>query len=212
MADLDFFWDPVCPWAWITSRWVVEVQQQRNYEVEWKFISLAMLNEGRTDEWYTPAYRAVHRAGLQCLRVGDAVRLAHGNDAVGRLYTELGTRFHPQQRRDAFLDDPHGFLAEALTAAGCDEALAADADDESHDAHLRADTEQALERAGRDVGTPIITFHPGTGREASFFGPVIARVPRGEEAARLWDAVETIATTSGVAELKRSTRDRPSFD
>lgn len=212
MADLDFFWDPVCPWAWITSRWVVEVQQQRDYAVEWKFISLAMLNEHRTDEWYTPAYRAVHHAGLQCLRVGDAVRLSHGNDAVGRLYTELGVRFHPQQRRDGFLADPKGFLAEALEAAGCDPALAAEADEAGHDAHLRADTECALERAGRDVGTPIITFHPGTDREASFFGPVIARIPRGDEALRLWDAVETIATTSGMAELKRSNRARPSFD
>jgi hypothetical protein len=212
MTDLDFFWDPVCPWAWITSRWVTEVQRHRDLSVRWRFISLAMLNEHRTDDWYTPAYRAVHLAGLQCLRVGDAVRLAHGEDAVGRLYTELGERFHPLQRRDSFLADPKGFLAEALAAAACDPALATEADEAGHDTHIRADTDLALARAGSDVGTPIITFHPGTEREASFFGPVIARIPRGSEAVRLWEAVETIATTSGMAELKRSNRDRPSFD
>jgi hypothetical protein len=212
MADLDFFWDPVCPWAWITSRWVTEVQQQRPMTVEWRFISLAMLNEHRTDDWYTPPYRAVHHAGRQCLRVADAVRLAHGGDAVGRLYTQLGERFHPQQRRDAFLADPVGLIAEALADAECDPSLAAEADEAGHDEHIRAETELALERTGRDVGTPILTFHPGADREASFFGPVIARIPRGPEALRLWDAVETIATTSGLAELKRSNRAQISFD
>ena len=212
MADLDFFWDPVCPWAWITSRWVVEVQQQRHYSVTWRPISLMMINAHRTDDWYTPHYRAVHAAGTQCLRVADAVEQTHGNEAVGRLYTEIGTRFHNLARRDAFLAERETFLAEVLDAAGCDPALATHADDTTHDAHIRAETDLAFERAGNDVGTPIITFHPGATNEASFFGPVIARIPRGDEAVRLWDAVELIATTSGVAELKRSNRNRPSFD
>ena len=212
MADLDFFWDPVCPWAWITSRWVVEVQQQREYSVEWRFISLQMINRDRTDDWYTPQYRAVHMAGLHCHRVADAVRLADGNDAVGRLYTVLGTQFHNEGRRDEFVQDPRGFLTASLTAANCDPALAAHAFDESHDAYIAAETELAFERTGRDVGTPIITFHPGAANEASFFGPEIAQIPRGAEAVRLWDAIEVVATSSGMAELKRSNRGRPSFD
>jgi hypothetical protein len=154
----------------------------------------------------------VHAVGTQCLRVADAVEQVHGNEAVGRLYTEIGTRFHNLARRDAFLAEREAFLAEVLDAAGCDPALAAHADDTAHDAHIRAETDLAFERAGNDVGTPIITFHPGAANEASFFGPVIARIPRGDEAVRLWDAVELIATTSGVAELKRSNRNRPSFD
>ena len=212
MADLDFFWDPVCPWAWITSRWVVEVQQQRAYDVQWRFISLKYINQHRTDEWYTPAYKAVHMAGLHCHRVADEVRLREGNLAVGRLYAELGTQFHNLGRRDEFQADPTGFLGAALTAAQCDPALAAHAFDESHDAFIEAETELAFSRTGRDVGTPIITFHPGADNEASFFGPVIAKIPRGDEAVRLWDAIELVATTSGLAELKRSNRAAPSFD
>lgn len=212
MSDVDFFWDPVCPWAWITSRWVVEVQQQRRYTVRWRPISLMMINAHRTDDWYTPQYRAGHRAGTECLRVADAVDRAEGNDAVGRLYTEIGTRFHNQGRRDEYLTDREAFLAEVLAAAGLDGAYAAHADDTAHDPHLRAETDLAFARAGNDVGTPIITFGPDTPGEASFFGPVIARIPRGDDALRLWDAVEVIATTSGMAELKRSNRSRPMFD
>jgi 2-hydroxychromene-2-carboxylate isomerase len=210
--DVDFFWDPVCPWAWITSRWVVEVQQQRAYSVEWRFISLKMLNEHLVADWYTPEYRRGHMIGLECLRVADAVRLAHDNDAVARLYTALGESIHLAGRRAEFHADSVPFIAEALRSAGLDETLAAHALDESHDEHIRADTALALERTGKDVGTPILTFRPGTDSESSFFGPVIARIPRGDEATRLWDAVEVIATTSGMAELKRSLRERPRFD
>jgi 2-hydroxychromene-2-carboxylate isomerase len=209
MTDLDFFFDPVCPFAWITSRWVVEVQQQRGYQVSWRFIALAVVNEHRVDadERYSPAYRAVHVAGMQSLRVADALRLASGNDAVAAFYTAIGTAFHPDRRRDQFLADPHGFLAELLTAIGQDPALASHLDDESHDQYLRDETALALGRTGKDLGTPLLTFHPGTAAEASFFGPVISRVPRGAEAVRLWDAVEVLASTRGMAELKRSLRD-----
>jgi hypothetical protein len=107
---------------------------------------------------------------------------------------------------------PENLVAEVVAAAGLDASLAAAADDESWDALLREETDQSLGRTGRDVGTPILTFHPGGAKEASFFGPVISTIPRGEEAMKLWDAIETIATSSGMAELKRSLRARPSFD
>jgi hypothetical protein len=212
MADVDFFWDPICPWAWITSRWVVEVQGLRDYSVEWRFISLAVLNEHLVADWYTPEYRRGHLAGLECLRVADQLRLDEGNEAVARFYTELGTGIHNEQRRDAVRAGTGDFIADMLERAGFDRSLADHHLDESHDAHIRADTALALERTGKDVGTPILTFRPGRADENSFFGPVIAQIPRGDQALRLWDAVEVIATTSGMAELKRSLRSRPSFD
>jgi hypothetical protein len=191
-ADLDFFFDPVCPWAWITSRWVVNVSDQRDYEVDWRFISLWILNEDNHQEWYTPQYRAGHYRGQQGLRIADSIRLADDEPAaVGRWYTAIGEALHVGRQR---------------------EQAAADAlDDESHDAYIRADTELALSRTGKDVGTPILTFHPGADNEASFFGPVISKAPRGAEALELWDAVEKLATMSGMAELKRSNRVAPDF-
>lgn len=212
MADLEFFFDPVCPWAWITSRWVVEVQQQRHYSVDWRFISLKMINEGREPDSYTESHRAAHMAGVYTHRVCDEVRMQHGNEAVGALYTALGTAFHTEQRRPEINDEPVAFMAEMLSVAGLPTDLAAHALHDSHDAFIRDDTELGLSRTGRDVGTPIITFRPGAGDEASFFGPVISSIPRGVDATRLWDAIDTIATTSGMAELKRSLRAAPRFD
>jgi hypothetical protein len=210
-GDLEFFYDPICPWAWITSRWVVEVQQLRHYEVAWRPISLWIINEGRTSEWYTPEYRAGHLVGHQMLRVADALRERGDTESIGSLYTAVGEAFHLGKRRDEMKADPITFMSEMLAATGLDPSLAEHVEDESHDEHLRAEVELAFSRTGRDVGTPILTFHPGTDREGSFFGPVISRIPRGEEAVKLWDAIEIIATMSGVAELKRSARGRPDF-
>ena len=206
MADLEFFFDPGCPFAWVTSRWVVEVQQQRSYSVDWRFISLKVLNSHRTDEHYTPEYRGVHLATHQALRVCDAVRLSLGNEGVFAAYTAFGEAFHVQKARHEMVADPVGFSHRVLEAAGLPGNAAAAALDESHDEYLDAETSLALERTGRDVGTPILTFHPGAANEGSFFGPVISKAPRGADALRLWDAVEVIATTSGLSELKRTKR------
>jgi len=211
MADLEFFFDPVCPWAWITSRWVTEVQQLRSYDVTWRFISLAVLNDDLVADWYTPEYRAGHLAGLAGLRVADEVRITAGNDAVARLYTVLGTAIHVDRRRKELQTDRIPFIRWALAEACCDPALAVHADDESHDAHIRAETALAVERTGDDVGTPILTFRPDLGDSSSFFGPVISKIPRGDDALKLWDAIEIVATTSGMAELKRSNRATPVF-
>jgi len=209
--DLDFFWDPVCPWAWITSRWVVDVQTQRSYTVDWRFISLWILNEENAQEWYTPEYRAGHYLGHRALRIADQIRSTDGDpEAVGRWYTALGEAFHRDARRDEALGDNIAFLSSVLHAAGFDRGLIDHADDEAHDAYIRADTELSLSRTGPDVGTPTLTFRPGTDREGSFFGPVISKAPTGVEASELWDAIEKIAR-SGVAELKRSNRAAPDF-
>ena len=188
------------------------MQQQRSYEVDWRFISLWILNEKTDAEWYTPEYRAGHYVGHQGLRIADAIRLGEDDaGAVGRWYTALGTALHVDQRREEARDDTIGFYRTLLGEAGFDEAYVAAAADESHDAHLRAETELCLGRTGEDVGTPILTFRPGSDREGSFFGPVISKAPRGVEALELWDAVETLATMSGMAELKRSNRLAPDF-
>ena len=213
MADLDFFFDPVCPWAWITSRWVSEVQQLRSYDVQWKFISLKFLNEDKMDYSKMPeGYKDVHAAGTNGLRVAARARAEQGNEACGAVYTALGTSLHKNQEREKFVADPVAHIASLLTTAGLPAVWAESALDDSFDALIRRETELALERTGKDVGTPILTFHPGGAKEASFFGPVISTIPRGEEAMKLWDAIETIATSSGMAELKRSLRARPSFD
>lgn len=211
-ADLEFFLDPVCPWAWITSRWVEEVKSLRAYDVRWRFISLKLLNAANTADWYTDQYKRWHAMGHEALRVAARIDAELGNEAVGHFYTTVGVEGHNKRRRDDFAASTESFVGEVLSLAGFDAGLIDAAFDESLDAVIAADTETALERAGRDVGTPILTFHPGEPNEGSFFGPVIARIPRGAEALRLWDAVEIVATTPGVAELKRSNRSAPVFD
>ena len=214
MADREFFFDPICPWAWITSRWVTEVQYLRNYDVTWRFICLKIVNEPRigVDDWYTPDYQAGHMAGKQTLRVADQIRVEYGNDEVATFYTAFGEAYHGKKLRPELVADPIGVLKGVLKSASLPPGLADHALDESHDAYLRDDTDVALARAGKDLGTPILTFRPGQPDENSFFGPVIERIPRGETALKLWDSIEFLAATCGMAELKRSLRGRPQFD
>jgi 2-hydroxychromene-2-carboxylate isomerase len=209
-VDAEFFLDPACPWCWITSRWVTNVQAERDYRVRWRFISLKIINEDRSGE-YVERHREGHLRALRMMRVLHAVRAAEGNDALARAYTALGTELHVHKRHDELAADVRSFAAECLGRAGLDESYADAVDDDRVDAELRAESAEALSRTGADVGTPIITFWPGTDRERSFFGPVIPRAPRGEAAARLWDAVVTLAD-SDVAELKRTRRGDIDFD
>jgi hypothetical protein len=210
MADLDFFFDPVCPFAWITSRWVTEVQRQRDYSVNWRFISLKMINENNTADWYDDAYKAGHMRGLWGLRIADQLRLQGDPAGITRWYTELGSAIHVHKRGAEYRDAPDTFLAGILDDAGLDQSLAQHSTDESHDPFIRAETDLAFTRTGKDVGTPILTFAPDTEGEASFFGPIISKAPLGAEAVRLWDAVEVLAR-SRVAELKRTKRDPLDF-
>jgi len=208
--DAEFFIDTACPWCWITSRWVTNVQAERNLKVRWRFISLKFLNEDKLDG-YAVQHRDGHLAALKILRVLDEVRAREGNDAVGAAYTAIGTALHNHGRIGDALADMDAFLSECLVTAGLDAAYASHAEDESHDSPLRAETELALSRTGPDVGTPIITFNPDTEAERSVFGPVIPKAPKGEDAVVLWDAVVTLAN-SGVAEIKRTLRGDISFD
>ena len=134
-----------------------------------------------------------------------------GRRFTGRWYTAIGEALHVDAQRDEARDDATSWYKGVLSGAGFDENYVDAADDDSHDEYIRADTVLALSRTGKDVGTPILTFHPGADNEASFFGPVISKAPRGAEAVELWDAVEKLATMSGMAELKRSNRVAPDF-
>lgn len=209
MADVELFWDPVCPWAWITSRWVIEVAGQRKLDVRWRAISLRIVNEDRYDvDQELAGKKEGHALGLGLLRVAAAVDAEHGNGPVGDLYAGLGTALHIEGDRAAVVAaGPRGLAERVLADCGLPVDLAAAADDETWDAPVRKDTETSLERTGGNVGTPVLTFAPPDG--PSFFGPVISRVPRGAEAVELWDAVETLAGHPWFAELKRSTRERP---
>ncbi len=211
--DIEFFWDPVCPFAWITSRWVEKVAAQTDYKVDWRFISLRILNKDKDYATeFPPEYEHGHTAGLRMLRVAAAIRDDLGRDPMAALVTAYG---------ESYWDKPKGsgmrshlstveHAEEVLTAAGLPTDYAKALDDTSWDAMLEDETELALARTGRDVGTPIITFQPPDG--LSFFGPVISRVPSDEDAVRLWDAVTTLAGFPGFAEMKRSLREVPQLN
>lgn len=212
--DITFYFDPVCPFAWLTSKWVRMVQAQRGYTVEWRLISLRLLNaEVDYDAHFPPEYEAGHTAGLRLLRVAHRAREEHGTQAVGRLYEALGRAIFDKAaltRTPPGEPDPRGtatFLAPVLDEVGLPSDLVEALGDETLDPALRAETDEALALTGKDVGTPIIHFEPPEG--VAFFGPVISRLPREDEATQLWDHVVGLARFPGFAELKRSLRERP---
>jgi len=210
--DIEFFWDPVCPFAWITSRWVEQVAAQRDFSVDWRFISLRLLNKDKDYATeFPPEYEQGHTAGLRMLRVAAAIREQEGRDALGPVVTAYGRSYWDKPKGSgmrSYLSTPE-HITEVLEAAGLSTGYVTALDDTSWDTQLDAETELALSRTGRDVGTPIITFKPDTPEAISFFGPVISRVPSDADAVRLWDAVTTLATFPGFAELKRSLREVP---
>ena len=211
-ADINFYFDPLCPFAWMTSKWVRQVTAQRDYTVDWRFISLRMLNaDVDYDSRFPAGYEAGHTAGLRLLRVAARTRAEHGRQAVGPLYQAIGTQAFDSAAAPALRPEERGsreFVEPLLQQAGLPASLAAALDDAGWDGELLAETGEALALTGKDVGTPIIHFGPPRG--TAFFGPVISRLPAGEEAIRLWDHVVGLASFPGFAELKRSLRERPS--
>lgn len=211
-ADIEFFWDPICPWAWITSRWVTEVARQRDLVVDWRFICLRLLNEHRDYATEFPeGYPAVHGTGHKLLRVAAAIRAAEGRARMPELYTRWGGDIHVRRMRKELTEQYESGFPEYLASTGVEDDFLGAANDDSWDDVLRAEKDEALSRTGADVGTPIITFRRD-GVEQSFFGPVISQVPPPERACVLWDAVWEVATFAGFAELKRALRERPQLE
>ena len=212
-ADLHLYFDPVCPFCWMTSKWVRMVAARRRYEVDWRFISLRLLNAHLDyDTHFPPEYEAGHTAGLRLLRVAARTRAEHGHAAVGRLYEALGAKIFdaevvPDTAADHGARGTRPFVEPVLAAAELPAELADALDDPSWDAVIQAETDEALALTGRDVGTPILHFEPPDG--VAFFGPVISRLPREDEAEELWDHVLGLARFPGFAELKRSLRELP---
>ncbi|MCH6169505.1 hypothetical protein [Pseudonocardia alaniniphila] len=212
-SDIHFYFDPVCPFAWMTSKWVRIVQAQRDYSVDWRFISLRLLNSHIDyGAHFPPEYEAGHTAGLRLLRVAARTRAEHGRDAVGLLYAALGARIFDSDvaqevSADRELRGTRAFVEPVLAGIGLPASLADALDDPSWDAEIQAETDEALGLTGKDVGTPILHFEPPEG--VAFFGPVISRLPDDEQAAQLWDHVVALARFPGFSELKRSLRERP---
>jgi 2-hydroxychromene-2-carboxylate isomerase len=215
-VDLHFYFDPVCPFAWMTSKWVRMVAAQRDYRVDWRFISLRLLNANVDYATHFPEhYEDEHTAGLRLLRVVARLRDEHGREAVGSLYEALGGRLFDTPRDGLSAADvgTARLLEPLLREAGLPAEFAAALDDTTLDEVIQTETEEALALTGRDVGTPILHFRPPGG--TAFFGPVISRLPSPEDAATLWDHVIALASFPGFAEIKRSLRERPqlaSFD
>lgn len=198
----DFWFDPLCPWAWITSRWMLEVEKVRSVRTNWHIMSLAYLNlqqhsgEGLSEEYLERMNRA-----WGPVRICAAAADDKGDEVLLPLYTAIGTRFHNEKRRDAEA------LAEAIAEAGLSPTLIEAAESTEFDEEIKKSHHAGMDLVGTDVGTPVINLEGN-----AFFGPVVTPIPRGEAAGKLWDGVLLVTETDGFFELKRSRDRSPAFD
>ncbi|WP_435299753.1 mycothiol-dependent nitroreductase Rv2466c family protein [Timonella sp. A28] len=195
----DFWFDPLCPWAWMTSRWMDEVAQVRDVTVRWHVMSLSVLN---ADRELPPHYRELMDDGWGGVRTLIAAAHHHGEQVLKPLYDAIGTRYHPQGRTDR-----KQVVIEALAEVGLPESLIDAYDSTDYDEELTLSHKQGITLVGEDVGTPIVAFN-----NTAFFGPVVTPTPRGEDAGKLWDGCVLVASTPGFFELKRTRTTGPIFD
>ncbi|GGT56041.1 mycothiol-dependent nitroreductase Rv2466c family protein [Streptomyces purpureus] len=203
----DFWFDPLCPWAWMTSRWMLEVEKVRPVDVRWHVMSLAVLNEDKLDELPEEYREMFATTAWGPVRVAIAAQRLHGDDVLGPLYTALGTRIHNEG-----LGVTPEVIAAALEEVGLPAELLAYADKDTYDTELRASHQEGIDKVGQDVGTPVIAVPGPDGEQIAFFGPVVTPAPKGEAAARLWDGTLLVASTPGFYEIKRTRTAGPSFD
>ncbi len=195
----EMWFDPACPWAWMTSRWLMEVEKTRPVDVTWSVMSLSVLNEGRDLD---DDYRDLMDRAWGPVRVIIAAAAEYGDKVIKPLYDAMGTRIHPGGNPDF-----DAVIAAALDEVGLPAELAGAAAADESDAALRASHQRAMDLVGDDVGTPVISVE-----DTAFFGPVVTPAPKGEAAGRLWDGCLLVAGTPGFYEIKRSRTAGPSFD
>ena len=191
--------DPICPWAWITSRWLLETQKVRDVEVRFHTMSLAVLNDGRE---MPEGYVEMMKQAWGPVRVMTAIEQRYGSENLERFYDAFGQRFHVQGERDSLLATTQG----ALAGAGLDESLLDAAVSDEYDEDLCKSHFAGMDPVGFDVGTPVV--HVG---DVAFFGPVVTPAPKGEAAGTLFDGVIAVASTPGFYELKRTRNEGPTF-